>query len=146
MAEKGRDREKGDRKEVEEERVGGRGRGRNREGGGEREGGSGGGSEAQQIMRTITKESAQQVQAVKFLTHQSLMFADNTPDIVVNSLLEGGTAIRGVSHRLLLPLIACHCSDTEQPMLLFPKTSMGSLKSILIRAREPKTGGLVSRM
>jgi hypothetical protein len=65
---------------------------------------------------------------------------DNTPEIVVNSLIEGGLAIRGVSHRLLLPLLACHCSDTEQPMLLFPKTSLGPLKQLLVRVREPKAG------
>ena len=70
---------------------------------------------------------------------------DNTPEIVVNSLIEGGLAIRGVSHRLLLPLLACHCSDTEQPMLLFPKTSLGPLKQLLVRAREPKAGGMVSQ-
>ena len=70
---------------------------------------------------------------------------DNTPEIVVNSLIEGGLAIRSVSHRLLLPLLACHCSDTEQPMLLFPKTSLGPLKQLLVRAREPKAGGMVSQ-
>ena len=71
---------------------------------------------------------------------------DNTPEIVVNSLIEGGLAIRGVSHRLLLPLLACHSSDTEQPMLLFPKTSLGPLKQLLVRAREPKSGGMVSQL
>ena len=77
--------------------------------------------------------------------HPPACATDNTPDIVVNSLIEGGLAIRGASHRHLLPLLACHCSDTEQPMLLFPKTSQGPLKQLLLRAREPKAGGTVSQ-
>ena len=68
---------------------------------------------------------------------------DNTPDIVVRSLLEGGGATRTVSHRHVLPLLAAHASDTEQPMLLFPKTSLGTLKGLLMRCREPKRGSLV---
>ena len=70
--------------------------------------------------------------------------ADNTPDIVVESFLEGGAAIRNVNHRHLLPLLACHSSDSEQPMLLFPKTSFGTLKSLLIKMWDPKPGLPVS--
>ena len=62
-------------------------------------------------------------------------FSDNTPDVVVKSLLEGGSATRGVAHRHLLPLLAAHASDLEQPMLLFPKTVHGSLKSLLLQSR-----------
>ena len=69
---------------------------------------------------------------------------DNTPDIVVKSLIEGGSVLRHVPHRLLLQLLACHASDTEQPMLLFPKTMHGTLKSLLLKTREPKRGSLVS--
>lgn len=64
---------------------------------------------------------------------------DNTPDIVVHSLLEGGSILRHISHRHLLPILACHASDSEQPMLLFPKTSLGTLKSVLLRNRDNKT-------
>ena len=59
---------------------------------------------------------------------------------MVKSLLEGGGATRAVSHRHVLPLLAAHVSDTEQPMLLFPKTSLGTLKGLLMRCREPKRG------
>lgn len=61
---------------------------------------------------------------------------DNTPDIVVKSLLEGGAITRGVTHRYLLPLIAAHASDLEQPMLLYPKTTYGTLKTLLLKSRE----------
>ncbi|XP_019853782.1 PREDICTED: tyrosine-protein kinase RYK-like [Amphimedon queenslandica] len=61
---------------------------------------------------------------------------DNTPDIVVKSLLEGGAATRGVIHRHLLPLIGAHASDLEQPMLLYPKSSFGTLKTLLLKTRE----------
>lgn len=61
---------------------------------------------------------------------------DNTPDVVVKSLIEGGSAIRTISHRHLLPLLAVHSSDTEPPMMLYPKTCMGTLKSVLLKARE----------
>ncbi len=64
---------------------------------------------------------------------------DNTPDIVVHSLLEGGSTLRHVSHRHLLPLLACHASDSEQPMLLFPKTALGTLKTVLLRTRDNKS-------
>ena len=64
---------------------------------------------------------------------------DNTPEIVVRSLLEGGAALRHVAHRHLLPLLACHASDSEQPMLLFPKTALGTLKTVLLRTRDNKT-------
>ncbi|XP_064394649.1 tyrosine-protein kinase RYK-like [Halichondria panicea] len=64
---------------------------------------------------------------------------DNTPEIVVRSLLEGGAALRHVPHRHLLPLLACHASDSEQPMLLFPKTALGTLKTVLLRTRDNKT-------
>ena len=64
-----------------------------------------------------------------------MVLSDNTPDVVVKSLLEGGSATRGVSHRHLLPLLAAHASDLEQPMLLFPKTVHGSLKSLLLHSR-----------
>lgn len=75
-------------------------------------------------------------------TFQLLLFCflDNTPDIVVKSLLDGGAATRGVSHRHLLPLIAAHASDLEQPMLLYPKTAYGTLKSMLLQSREVHKG------
>ena len=69
-----------------------------------------------------------------------ICFLDNTPDIVVKSLLDGGAATRGVSHRHLLPLIAAHASDLEQPMLLYPKTAYGTLKSMLLQSREVHKG------
>ena len=70
-------------------------------------------------------------------------FPDNTPEIVVKSLLEGGSAVRPVSHRHILPLIATHVSDSEMPMLLYPKTTLGTLKAVLVKARDSKRGGLV---
>jgi len=69
---------------------------------------------------------------------------DNTPDIVVKSLLEGGATNRQVSHRHILPLLACHASDSELPMLLFPKSSLGTLKSLLSQNWDPKPGVPVS--
>ena len=63
---------------------------------------------------------------------------------MVKSLLEGGSAIRHVTHRHLLPLLAAHASDSEQPMLLFPKLALGTLKGLLLKAREPKSGIMVS--
>ena len=63
---------------------------------------------------------------------------ENTPDIVVNSLLEGGTTLRPVSHRHLLPLIAYYYAEGEQPMLLYPKSALGTLKSLLLSARETR--------
>lgn len=68
------------------------------------------------------------------------LLADKTPDIVVKSLLEGGAANRHVVHRHVLPLLACHSSDSEQPMLLFPKTALGTLKSLLLKMWDPKPG------
>lgn len=68
------------------------------------------------------------------------MHADKTPDIVVKSLLEGGAASRHVVHRHVLPLLACHSSDSEHPMLLFPKTALGTLKSLLSKMWDPKPG------
>lgn len=50
--------------------------------------------------------------------------------------MEGGAATRGVAHRHLLPLIGAHASDLEQPMLLYPKSSLGTLKSLLLKTRE----------
>ena len=61
---------------------------------------------------------------------------DNTPDIVVKSLLEGGTVTKGVIHRHLLPLLAAHASDLEPLMLLYPKCSHGTLKTVLLKSRE----------
>ena len=61
---------------------------------------------------------------------------DNTPDIVVKSLLEGGTVTKGVVHRHLLPLLAAHASDLEPLMLLYPKCSHGTLKDVLLQSRE----------
>ena len=60
----------------------------------------------------------------------------------MKSLLEGGAITRGVTHRYLLPLIAAHASDLEQPMLLYPKTTYGTLKTLLLKSREShkKTG------
>ena len=57
----------------------------------------------------------------------------------MQSLLEGGTAIRPVSHRHLLPLLAYHYNEAEQPMLLYPKCAMGTLKSLLLQARETRS-------
>ncbi len=68
---------------------------------------------------------------------------DNTPDIVVKSLLEGGAAIRHVTHRHVLPLLAAHVSDSEEPMLLYPKMALGTLKGVLLKARDPQSGVLV---
>ena len=51
--------------------------------------------------------------------------------------------MRPVRHRLILQLIATHVSDSEMPMLLYPKTALGTLKALLLKAREPKRGGLV---
>ena len=71
---------------------------------------------------------------------------ENTPDIVVNSLLEGGTALRPVTHRHLLRLVAYNYLEGEQPMLLYPKSALGTLKSLLLNTRETRTcvsgGGL----
>jgi RYK receptor-like tyrosine kinase len=64
---------------------------------------------------------------------------ENTPDIVVNSLLEGGTALRPVSHRHLLRLVAYNYAEGEQPMLLYPKSALGTLKSLLLNTRETRT-------
>ena len=50
--------------------------------------------------------------------------------------MEGGAATRGVVHRHLLPLIGAHASDLEQPMLLYPKSSFGTLKTLLLKTRE----------
>ena len=63
---------------------------------------------------------------------------ENTPDIVVNSLLEGGTTLRPVSHRHLLPLIAYYYSEGEQPMLLYPNSALGTLKTLLLNTRETR--------
>jgi len=68
---------------------------------------------------------------------------DNTPDVVVAALLEGGSAVRSVVHRHILPLLAAHSSDSEMPMLLYPKSAMGTLKGMLLKAREPKRAGMV---
>ena len=51
--------------------------------------------------------------------------------------------MRPVLHRHILPLIATHVSDSEMPMLLYPKTALGTLKALLLKAREPKRGGMV---
>ena len=50
--------------------------------------------------------------------------------------MEGGAATRGVIHRHLLPLIGAHASDLEQPMLLYLKSSFGTLKTLLLKTRE----------
>jgi RYK receptor-like tyrosine kinase len=65
---------------------------------------------------------------------------DNTPDVVVKSLLEGGGATRGVSHRHLLPVVGAHASDTEKPMLLYPKSCQGTLKGLLLKSRDIHKG------
>ena len=70
--------------------------------------------------------------------------SDNTPEIVVKSLLEGGSVTRGVTHRHLLQLIGAHASDLEQPMLLYPKSTYGNLKDLLLRSRECSRGGVAS--
>ncbi len=58
----------------------------------------------------------------------------------MKSLLEGGSVTRGVSHRHLLTLIGAHASDLEQPMLLYPKSTYGTLKGLLLRSRDNHRG------
>ena len=57
---------------------------------------------------------------------------------MVNSLLEGGTTLRPVCHRHILPLIAYYYAEGEQPMLLYSKSALGTLKSLLINTRETR--------
>lgn len=68
---------------------------------------------------------------------------DNTDNRVVRSLLEGGMVLKGMMHRHVMQLLGAHASDTEKPMLLFPKTMHGSLKDLLVNTREQKRGAMV---
>ena len=68
---------------------------------------------------------------------------DNTDDRVVKSLLEGGLVLKGMVHRHVMQLLGAHASDTEKPMLLFPKTMHGTLKDLLVNTREQRRGAMV---
>eukprot|EP00731_Ephydatia_muelleri_P029516 Em0021g39a len=67
---------------------------------------------------------------------------DNTDDRVVKSLLEGGLVLKGMVHRHVMQLLGAHASDTEKPMLLFPKTMHGTLKDLLVNTREQRRGAM----
>ena len=51
--------------------------------------------------------------------------------------------LKGMVHRHVMQLLGAHASDTEKPMLLFPKTMHGTLKDLLIHTREQKRGAMV---
>ena len=89
------------------------------------------------IIKTV-KGSTSHTLARTHVLSLYLSLTENTPDIVVNSLLEGGTTLRPVCHRHILPLIAYYYAEGEQPMLLYSKSALGTLKSLLINTRETR--------
>ena len=51
--------------------------------------------------------------------------------------------LKGMVHRHVMQLLGAHASDTEKPMLLFPKTMHGTLKDLLLHTREQRRGAMV---
>lgn len=59
---------------------------------------------------------------------------ENSPDVIIKSLLEGATFNLHLNYYLILPLLAVHVSVSKSPpMLIFSKMSLGTLKSFLLR-------------